>query len=76
MRLVQHLAGLQEHSERSLLASVRLGAVSADKLLSPHCRKRLTVENDDWPSAFSVRDLLPLSQQCGVPIVFDWHHHR
>jgi UV DNA damage endonuclease len=46
------------------------------KKLSPNCQKRMTVENDDWGSAFSVRDLLPMSQQTGIPIVFDFHHHK
>ena len=44
--------------------------------LSENCRARLTVENDDWINGFSVKDLLPLSQKCNIPIVFDFHHHK
>ena len=35
--------------------------------LSPRCRARLTVENDDRPNLFSVSDLLPLHAACGAP---------
>lgn len=37
--------------------------------LSPACQKRLTVENDDIPSLFSMEDLLPLHQMTGIPLV-------
>ena len=48
----------------------------AFKRLSNNCKQRLTLENDDWASAFSVKDLLPLSRRCNIPIVFDFHHHK
>ncbi|CAL8468727.1 g8267 [Coccomyxa elongata] len=44
--------------------------------LSPACQKRLTVENDDIPSLFSLEDLLPLHQLTGIPLVFDFHHQK
>ncbi|GIM11054.1 hypothetical protein Vretimale_14410, partial [Volvox reticuliferus] len=44
--------------------------------LSPNCRSRLTVENDDKPSLYSVRDLIYLANKAHIPIVFDFHHHR
>ena len=44
--------------------------------LSEGCRKRLTVENDDPPNAYSVDDLLYLHGKIGIPIVFDIHHAR
>ena len=38
---------------------------------------RLTLENDDKESMYSVKDLYyGIYKQCGVPIVFDYHHHR
>ncbi|MDA8165404.1 MAG: UV DNA damage repair endonuclease UvsE [Desulfobacteraceae bacterium] len=37
-------------------------------------RSRLTVENDD--RTFTVRDLLPLCAETGIPLVYDVHHHR
>lgn len=39
----------------------------------PPCR---AVENDDIASSFSLQDLLFLHGLCGVPLVFDFHHHR
>ncbi|DBA81748.1 TPA: hypothetical protein ACH3X1_007483 [Trebouxia sp. C0004] len=68
--------------------NIHIGGVYGDKLttldrfavgfdrLSDNCKARLTVENDDWISGFSVKDLLPLSLKCNIPIVFDFHHHR
>ncbi|PRW39126.1 UV damage repair endonuclease [Chlorella sorokiniana] len=44
--------------------------------LSPACRARMTVENDDRPGSFSLQDLLFLHELCGVPLVFDFHHHK
>ena len=44
--------------------------------LSTSARARLTVENDDKASMFSVKDLYDMVYtKCGVPIVFDYHHH-
>jgi UV DNA damage endonuclease len=37
---------------------------------------RLTIENDDKSTMFSVADLLPLHSRTGVPIVFDYLHHQ
>jgi UV DNA damage endonuclease len=44
--------------------------------LPDNIRLRLTVENDDKPGLFSVSELLPLHAMCGIPIVFDYFHHR
>ncbi|KAK9831028.1 hypothetical protein WJX74_000567 [Apatococcus lobatus] len=46
------------------------------KRLSPNAQKRLTLENDDWPSGFAVSDLLWIHKEAGIPIVFDFHHHK
>lgn len=46
------------------------------KLLSSHLQKRLTVENDDKPGLYTVKDLVPLHEMIGVPIVLDYFHHR
>ena len=45
-------------------------------LLSPSVQQRLTLENDDKARMFSVKDLFIVSEQLGVPIVFDYHHHK
>lgn len=42
--------------------------------LSPRVRQRLSLENDD--RIYTVRDLLPVCRQLGIPLVYDVHHHR
>ena len=37
---------------------------------------RLTVENDYNASMYSVKDLMYIHERIGIPIVFDYHHHR
>ena len=40
-------------------------------------KSRLTVENDDKQSMYSVKELYDgVYSNIGVPIVFDYHHHR
>lgn len=46
------------------------------KLLSANLRGRLTVENDDKPGLFTVNDLVTVYELTGIPIVFDYFHHR
>jgi len=43
--------------------------------LHESARRRLTVENDDKASMYSVLDLTYIHKRTGVPIVFDYHHH-
>jgi UV DNA damage endonuclease len=43
------------------------------RLLPDAVRKRLTLENDEM--SYSVSDLIEVSSQTGVPIVWDSHHH-
>jgi UV DNA damage endonuclease len=46
------------------------------KPLSANLRNRLSVENDDKPGLFTVANLLPLHETTGIPIVFDYFHHK
>ncbi len=46
------------------------------KRLSPSIRQRLTVENDDKATMYSVLDLMYIHEKIGIPIVFDYHHHK
>lgn len=39
-------------------------------------KRRLTVENDDKANCYSVVDLHKVHTRTGVPIVFDYHHHK
>ncbi len=43
--------------------------------LSAGLQQRLTVENDDKGGLYSVKDLLPLHEETGIPLVFDYFHH-
>jgi UV DNA damage endonuclease len=42
--------------------------------LSNSVRSRLTIENDD--KVYTPKNLLPLCQATGLPLVYDIHHHR
>jgi UV DNA damage endonuclease len=45
--------------------------------LQESAKKRLTVENDDKVNMYSVKDLYEgVYQEIGIPIIFDYHHHR
>ena len=43
--------------------------------LSSSSKCRLTIENDDRKSLYTVTDLLYVSERTGCPIVFDFHHY-
>jgi UV DNA damage endonuclease len=46
------------------------------KRLDEGLKKRLTIENDDKTSLYTVADLYRhIHQEVGIPIVFDYHHH-
>ena len=46
------------------------------ELLPESVKTRLTVENDDKSSMYSVKDLMYIHERIGIPIVFDYHHHK
>ena len=47
------------------------------KLLPKSVQSRLTVENDDKASMYSVKNLYHgIFKKIKIPIVFDYHHHR
>lgn len=69
--------------------NIHVGGVYDDKLattkrfnqnfcrLSESVQRRLTVENDDKSSMYSVMDLYQLVHKViDIPIVFDYHHHQ
>jgi UV DNA damage endonuclease len=45
-------------------------------LLDDSVKSRLVVENDDKESLYTVKDLMYLYEKAGIPIVFDYHHHK
>jgi UV DNA damage endonuclease len=44
--------------------------------LSKSVQKRLTIENDDKASMYSVKELMYIHSAIKIPIVFDYHHHQ
>jgi UV DNA damage endonuclease len=47
------------------------------KLLQDSAQRRLTVENDDKVNMYSTKDLYNgVFLEIGIPIIFDYHHHR
>ena len=69
--------------------NIHLGGVYGDKesAMDRFCKNfeklpesvqtRLTVENDDKASMYSVKELYEgIYKRIGVPVVFDYHHHR
>ena len=46
------------------------------ELLPGSVQTRLTVENDDKATMYSVKDLMYIHERIGIPIVFDYHHHK
>jgi UV DNA damage endonuclease len=51
--------------------------ISNYHLLNDNTKMRLTVENDDKANMYSVKELYEgVYKKCGVPIVFDYYHHK
>lgn len=50
--------------------------IAAYDSLPPSVRCRITLENDDKQSMWSIRELMPVHEGCGVPLVIDIHHHN
>lgn len=46
------------------------------ELLSESVKSRLTIENDDKESMYSVKDLVYIHEKIGIPIVFDYLHYQ
>ncbi len=44
--------------------------------LSNSVKTRLTIENDDKASMYSVKDLMYIHNKINIPVVFDYHHHQ
>jgi UV DNA damage endonuclease len=67
-----HLGGAYGDKEASMKRFVR-----NFPRLPESVRSRLTLENDDKASMYSVKDLYEgIYKKIGIPIVFDYHHHQ
>lgn len=82
---IMDVMGLPRTREAKI--NIHMGGVFGDKdsaldrwcsnfdLLPNSVKDRITLENDDKASCYSVLDLYRVWQRLGVPIVFDAHHH-
>jgi UV DNA damage endonuclease len=69
-KVVLHIGGLYAASESEAMARF----VSAAGRLPSAVRRRLVVENDD--RLFDADEALQVGRAAGIPVVFDWLHHR
>ena len=69
-KIVIHLGGL--YGEGKAAAIERFA--STVETLPRRIRRRLVIENDEW--LFTAEDVLDASGVTGLPVVFDWLHHR
>lgn len=84
---IMDLMGLSQTYQYPI--NIHLGGAYGDKelamqrfcdnfqLLSDSTKSRLVIENDDKASMFSISDLFyGVYMKIGIPITFDYHHHR
>lgn len=83
---VMDLMGLSRSRYNKI--NIHMGGTHGDKMaclerfatnfqsLSESVKSRLTVENDDKESLYTVKDLMYLYEKAGIPIVLDYHHHK
>jgi UV DNA damage endonuclease len=69
-KIVVHVGGLYGASETAAMNRF----VSTVNALPDDVRRRLVVENDD--RLFDADEALAVGRATGLPIVFDWLHHR
>ena len=63
-----HVGGVYGNKEKSKKRFIRRYS-DLDEVI----KKRLVIENDE--KSYSVKDCLEISQECGVPVLFDHFHH-
>jgi UV DNA damage endonuclease len=68
-KIVVHVGGMADGPEAAIARFVQVARV-----LAPAVRRRLIVENDE--RLFTAEHVLTVSRATGLPVVFDWLHHR
>lgn len=66
-----HIGGVYANKQRTMERFARTFDTLSDSV-----KARLTVENDDRCSSYSVQDLMSLHAMTSIPITFDFHHHQ
>jgi UV DNA damage endonuclease len=69
-KIVVHVGGLYAGSKRDAMDRFTAAAAALPRAVL----RRLVVENDD--RLFDADDALDVGRASGVPVVFDWLHHR
>jgi UV DNA damage endonuclease len=68
-KIVIHIGGMVDGPEAAMERFVRVV-----RTLPPEVRRRLIIENDE--RLFTAEHVLAVSRTTGLPVVFDWLHHR
>ncbi|MGC8229501.1 UV DNA damage repair endonuclease UvsE [Pseudobacillus badius] len=68
-RCVLHVGGGYKDKEQALEQFIHNWG-----LIPPALQRMLMLENDD--TTFTLKDTLYLCEKIGIPLVFDYHHHR
>lgn len=68
-KIVIHIGGMVDGAEAAMERFVRVA-----RALPPEIRRRVIIENDE--RLFTVEHVLAVSRATGLPVVFDWLHHR
>jgi len=68
-KIVIHIGGMVDGPEAAMERFVRVA-----RTLPLEVRRRLIIENDE--RLFTVDHVLAVSRATGLPVVFDWLHHR
>jgi UV DNA damage endonuclease len=69
-KIVVHVGGLYAASETEAMNRF----IASARMLPATVRRRLVVENDDH--LFDADEVLTVGRAAGLPVVFDWLHHR
>jgi UV DNA damage endonuclease len=69
-KIVVHVGGLYGASEREAMDRF----IATTRALPRAVRRRIVVENDDH--LFDADEVLEVGRAVGIPVVFDWLHHK
>jgi len=71
-KINMHIGGAYENKEKTKLIFIR----NFNKYVPHNIKKFITIENDDRTALYTTEDLVEISKQTKIPIVFDYHHYR
>lgn len=68
-KITLHVGGMYGNKEEAIERFI-----SNYNKLSKRVKERIVVENDD--KMYTIDDCLYINERCGIPVVFDWFHHK